>query len=46
MMPSAVAGGTLLARAALDEDERITVARSRSDRAFDADRGAMGDGSG
>lgn len=45
MMPSAVAGGTLLARAALDEDERITLATATGNHAVGTAHEAAGDGS-
>ena len=44
MMPSAVAGGTLLARAALDEDERLTLAPSTRDHAVGTAHEAAADG--
>jgi CysZ protein len=46
MMPSAVAGGTLLARAALDEEDRITLAVSTNDREVGAANEAANDGPG
>jgi CysZ protein len=45
MMPSAVAGGTLLARAALDEDERIALVSSTGDHAIGAADEAANGGS-
>jgi CysZ protein len=46
MMPSAVAGGTLLARAALDEEELIALATSTGDHEVGAADEAARDGSG
>ena len=46
MMPSAVAGGTLLARAALDEEERIALATSTADHEVGTAHEAAKEGSG